>query len=56
MMNDHFDLNDIEHEPSDEQLQTLMEQVSNDSQHRAVLARASLMQRLRDDIIATNHS
>jgi len=55
-LKDHFDLNDIQHEPSDEQLQKLMDQVAVEVQRRAALARESLMQRLREDIIAVNRS
>lgn len=54
MKNEHFDLNDIQHEPSDAQLQTLMNSVAIEARHRAELAKEVLMQRLRDDILAAN--
>lgn len=54
MQNDHFDLNDIQHEPSDEQLQALMNSVAIEANRRAELAKEALMQRLRDDIAAAN--
>ncbi len=54
MQNEHFDLNDIQHEPSDAQLETLMNSVATEANRRAALAREALMQRLREDIIAAN--
>jgi hypothetical protein len=54
MQNDHFDLNDIQHEPSDAQLQALMNSVSMEASRRAVLAQEVLMQRLRKEIAAAN--
>lgn len=54
MQNEHFDLNDIQHEPSDAQLQTLMSSVAIEAKRRAELAKEALMQRLRDDIAAAN--
>ena len=54
MKNDHFNLNDTLHEPSDIQLQTLMTLVAAESNRRAILASKALMQRLRDQIIAAN--
>jgi len=54
MQNDHFDLNDIQHEPSDAQLQALMNSVATEASHRAALAREALMQRLRNEIAAAN--
>lgn len=54
MQNDHFDLNDIQHEPSDAQLQALMNSVATEANRRAELAREALMQRLRKDIAAAN--
>jgi HAMP domain-containing protein len=50
MANTNFDLNDIQHEPSDEQLDSLMESVAEKARQRAQLARQALMVRLRDDI------
>lgn len=54
MQNEHFDLNDIQHEPSDAQLQTLMNSVATEASRRAELASEVLMQRLRDEIVAAN--
>lgn len=56
MQSEHFDLNDIQHEPTDAQLETLMISVATEANRRAELAREALMQRLRDDIAAANHS
>lgn len=56
MQSEHFDLNDIQHEPTDAQLETLMISVATEANRRAELAREVLMQRLRDDIAAANHS
>lgn len=56
MQNDHFDLNDTMHEPSDAQLQALMESVAIEANRRAALARDALMQRLRDEIFAANRT
>jgi len=55
MQNDHFDLNDIQHEPSDAQLQALMNSVAAEANRRAELAREALMQKLRKEIAAVNH-
>jgi len=54
MKNEYFDLNDIQHEPSDAQLQTLMNSVAAEANRRAALASVALMQRLRDEIVAAN--
>jgi len=56
MQNEHFDLNDIQHEPTDLQLESLMNSVATEARRRAELAREALMQRLRDDIVAANRS
>lgn len=56
MQNEHFDLNDIQHEPTDEQLEGLMNLVAVEANRRAALAQQVLMQRLRDDIAAANRS
>jgi hypothetical protein len=56
MQNEHFDLNDTMHEPSDAQLQTLMESVAAEANRRAVLASEALMQRLRDEIVVANRT
>ncbi len=42
----HFDLNDIDHEPSDEQLTALMESVASEARRRGNMAQAELMARL----------
>ena len=55
MQSEHFDLNDIQHEPTDAQLKALMNSVALEAKRRAELARQALMQRLRDDIAAANH-
>jgi hypothetical protein len=47
-----FDLNDTLHEPSDEQLDTLMEAVVAEARKHAQAAREQLMIRLRADIMA----
>lgn len=52
MQSEHFDLNDIQHEPTDAQLKALMNSVATEAE----LARDALMQRLRDDIVAANRS
>lgn len=56
MQTAQFDLNDIEHEPSDEQLEALMNAVAIEANRRAELARVVLMQRLREDLIIANRS
>ena len=56
MQSKRFDLNDIQHEPTDAQLNALMNAVAVEARRRAELARAALMQRLRDDIAAANRS
>jgi hypothetical protein len=54
MQSKSFDLNDIQHEPTDAQLETLMNAVAIEANRRAKVAKEVLMQRLRDDIIAAN--
>jgi hypothetical protein len=54
--NDNFDLNDIRHEPTDAQLESLMDSVVTEAKRRAKLASEALMQRLRADIAAANSS
>jgi hypothetical protein len=49
----HFDLNDIEHEPTDEQLAALMEAVAVEARRRGDLARRELMTRLQAELDAT---
>lgn len=43
----HFDLNDIEHEPTDEQLAALMEAVAVEARRRGDLARRELTIRVQ---------
>ncbi|WP_295407878.1 hypothetical protein [uncultured Thiocystis sp.] len=47
-----FDLNDILHEPSDEQLAFLMESVAVEVRQRAHVARTQLMALLQDEMDA----
>jgi len=54
MPTDRFDLNDIAHEPTDQQLDILMNSVANEANRRAEQARQELMRRLREDIAAAN--
>lgn len=54
MQSERFDLNDIQHEPTDAQLETLMNSVAAEASRRAELARQELMRRLREDIAAAN--
>lgn len=56
MQSEHFDLNDIQHEPTDEQLKVLMNAVATEANRRAEVARVALMQRLRDDMVTANRS
>lgn len=49
---ERFDLNDIEHEPSDEQLASLMEAVAAEARRKARIAQAELMARLRAELAA----
>ena len=56
MEKDHFDLNDIQHEPTDEQLESLMNLVAAEVNRRAEQARQELIRRLREEIFAANHS
>ena len=55
MQNEHFDLNDIRHEPTDAQLEALMNSVAIEANRRAELARQELMRRLREEIVAANN-
>jgi hypothetical protein len=55
MLTERFDLNDIDNEPTDVQLETLMNLVADEVGRRAELARQDLMRRLRADIAAANH-
>ena len=56
MQNEHFDLNDTQHEPTDSQLESLMNSGATEANRRAELARVALMQRLREDIVAANRT
>ena len=53
MKTEHFALNDIQHEPTDEQLEALMNAVADEANQRAEEARQALMQPLREEIAAT---
>lgn len=55
MQNEHFDLNDIQHEPTDAQLEALMNSVATEANRRAELAHQELMHRLREEIVAANN-
>ena len=55
MQSEHFDLNDIQHEPTDAQLENLMNSVATEANRRAELARQELMRRLREEIVAANN-
>ena len=55
MQSERFDLNDIQHEPTDAQLEVLMNSVATEANRRAELARQQLMLRLREEIVAANH-
>lgn len=54
MNNQPFDLNDIENEPSDEQLQILMNSVVVEARKKADVAREQLMDTLRKEISRVN--
>jgi hypothetical protein len=54
MQTERFDLNDIQHEPTDAQLEALMNAVAIEASRRAHAARETLMRRLREDIAAAN--
>jgi hypothetical protein len=56
MAPEHFDLNDIENEPTDRQLKALMECVAAEVRRRADVARQELMSRLRMEIAAAHGS
>jgi hypothetical protein len=56
MAPEHFDLNDIENEPTDRQLEALMESVAAEVRRRADAARHELMVRLRAEIVAANRA
>ena len=52
MQPDHFNLNDIHHEPSDAQLESLMNSVAAAARLKAAQAKEKMMQRLRLEIIS----
>ncbi len=52
MQPDHFNLNDIHHEPSDAQLESLMNSVASAARIKAVQAKEKMMQRLHSEIIS----
>ncbi len=56
MQSKSFDLNNIQSEPTDAQLNALMNSVAVEAKRRADLALLALMQRLRDDIVLVNRS
>ena len=56
MQSEHFDLNDIQHEPTDEQLDALMASAATEARRRAESARRELMVRLRAEIEAVNRT
>ena len=56
MQAERFDLNDILHEPTDQQLESLMGLVAVEASRRAALAKHDLLARLRADIAAANRS
>lgn len=56
MAPEHFDLNDIENEPTDRQLEALMESVAAEARRRAESARRELMERLRAEIEAVSRA
>ena len=56
MQSEHFDLNDIQHEPTDEQLDALMASAATEARRRAESARRELMVRLRAEIGAVNRT
>lgn len=54
MQHTRFNLNDIAHEPSDEQLDALMEAVATEARKHAQAAREQLMVRLRAEMTAVD--
>ncbi|MBI4756757.1 MAG: hypothetical protein HY778_15340 [Betaproteobacteria bacterium] len=56
MPTERFDLNDIQHEPTDAQLESLMAAVAAEARRRATQARQELMQRLREEIAAAHRA
>lgn len=56
MAPEHFDLNDIENEPTDQQLEALMESVAAEARRRADVALQELAERLRAEIAAAKRA
>ncbi len=56
MPTQRFDLNDIEHEPSDAQLSSLMDSVAQAVNCQGEQTRQEWMKKLREEIAATNRS
>lgn len=54
LQNARFNLNDIVHEPSDEQLDALMEAVVTHAREHAEVARRQLLLRLRAEMTAVD--
>jgi hypothetical protein len=54
MNNQSFDLNDIENEPSDEQLDALMNAVAVEVREKACVAHEQLMDTVRKEISRVN--
>jgi hypothetical protein len=52
MSNRRFDLNDIEKEPTDEDLSSLMADVVEEAKERSAMARQAVMLRVREEITA----
>jgi hypothetical protein len=50
MIYPHFDLNDIDHEPTDAQLAALMNAVAAEARRRAAAAREEMMRRLQAEL------
>jgi hypothetical protein len=53
---ERFDLNDIQHEPTDAQLEALMNSAAAEVKRRAEVAKEVLMKRLRADIAAAKRA
>lgn len=56
MQTEGFDLNDIQHEPTDQQLESLMKSVAEEASRKAKLARKELMVRLQYEIAAARQT
>ncbi|MDD5058524.1 MAG: hypothetical protein PHQ60_11690 [Sideroxydans sp.] len=52
MQVERFDLNDIQHEPSDKQLESLMDSVADAARIRAAQAKEKMLLRLRAEIVS----